>query len=211
MNVSIVTPWWNHDDLLMTYGLSLSNAKSYGHEIIVVDDCSDPPLDFAHIRMDERSGFARCCNAGLAEATREAVLFLNNDVKATREDWLQKLVAKFEPGFLVGARMRFDRHGDVDGERYPYLDGYCLGGMTEEIRSLGGFSEDYEEPAYYSDNDLCLRARLAGMSLREVRVGLEHTPGTTTGPADDPAKIRVTEANYLTYQAKVREWLGVAA
>ena len=58
--------------------------------------------------------------------------------------------------------LRFGRHADVDGEQFPYIDGWCLAGMREDLLRLGGFDEGLDEPAYYSDNLLCLEARAAG-------------------------------------------------
>jgi hypothetical protein len=76
--------------------------------------------------------------------------------------------------------------------------------MRDELLELGGFSEDYEEPAYYSDNDLCFRARLAGMTLREVRCGLEHLGQVKEGLID-PDVERVLYANQALYRERVLE------
>jgi GT2 family glycosyltransferase len=199
-SVTVVTPWLNHEELLSDYAKAVEGAD----EVLVVDDGSDPPLDFAAIRSEETVGFSQACNAGLAEASCDVVLFLNNDVVSRRPDWMFRLVDAVEPGVLVGAKLRHDEHGDVDGARFPYLDGWCLAGMRDDLRALGGFDEDYMEPAYYSDNDLCLRARLAGMTLREVRVGIHHLVGATM-PLDDPRKTLATEVNFERFAEKVRE------
>ena len=72
-------------------------------------------------------------------------------------------------------------HSDVDGHSFPYIDGWCLAGMREDLLRLGGFDESLQEPAYYSDNLLCLEARAAGMTLRDVRPGLDHLENVTAG------------------------------
>ena len=64
--------------------------------------------------------------------------------------------------------LRYDNHAKVDDQSLPYLDGWCLAGMREDLLELGGFDESLEEPAYYSDNLLCLEARAHGMTLRDV-------------------------------------------
>src|SRR5207253_8391938 len=112
----------------------------------------------------EGVGFGRACNAGLRMARTDAVLFLNNDVIAKARGWLEPIRNALEPGVLVGAELCSDPHGAVDGVSMPYLDGWCLAGMTEDLLELGGFDETFQPPAYFEDNDLCLRARMAGMT-----------------------------------------------
>jgi GT2 family glycosyltransferase len=82
-----------------------------------------------------------------------------------------------------------------------------LAGMRSDLLDLGGFDESYSEPSYYSDNDLCLRARAAGMTLREVRVGLRHMVNGTS--ADDVgARDRASSANRERFHKTARELLG---
>jgi glycosyltransferase involved in cell wall biosynthesis len=203
LTVAVVTPWLNHPEFFDDYARALS-VVTPRDSVIVVDDASDEPLSWAAIRMEERSGFAASCNAGLSHAQDDVVLFLNNDIVAERPDWLARLLAAVEPGVLVGAKMRRDPHGAVDGHQLPYLDGWCLGGMRADLLNLGGFDAEYVEPAYYSDNDLCFRARYAGMTLRQVRIGLRHLVGGTTGGPEEPVKVRATELNYERFAARVR-------
>jgi GT2 family glycosyltransferase len=161
------------------------------------------------VRSDVNLGFAKACNLGLRLAQTDAVLFLNNDIEMTAPNWLDGIRAALEPGVLVGARLRNDPHAWVEGTALPYLDGWCLAGMRDDLLELGGFDEDFDEPSYYGDNDLCLRARAAGMRLREVRVGLRHLENVTAGHGD--AVTAATRANYERYAARARELLGVAA
>jgi len=205
VNVSIVTPWHNHLELEDDYMAAMMVLQS-GDELVVVDNGSDPPLEFAEVRLPENLGFAGGSNAGLNNATKDAVLFLNNDISIRQNDWLDKIRDALEPGVLVGARLRHDQHGDVDGNHFPYLDGWCLAGMRDDLVDLGGFDTEFQEPAYYSDNDLCLRARLAGMTLREVPVGLYHKASVTT---ERKVLNSVLEANFERYAARAREAVAV--
>lgn len=208
--IAVVTPWFNHPELAHDY-LHAVSGRMPDDELIVIDNASDPPVPFATHRADRNHGFAAASNLGLHRASREAVLFLNNDVACRDPGWLNDLRRQLEPGVLVGARLRYDRHGDVDGHQLPYLDGWCLAGMRDDLLALGGFDEDYEEPAYYSDNDLCLRARLAGMRLREARVGVIHKVGITTGPHSQPHVALAVDANHKRYAAKARAALEKVA
>jgi glycosyltransferase involved in cell wall biosynthesis len=202
-SITVVTPWLNHLELAEDFQVAIAAGRP--DELLIVDDGSAPPLDWAHLRSEQTAGFSASCNAGLEQAASEAVLFLNNDIALREVGWLEQVRVELESGVLVGANLRFDPHGDVDGRRLPYLDGWCLAGMADELRELGGFDADYMEPAYFSDNDLCLRARLAGMTLREAHVGLHHKRGATTGPETDPRKLEASAVNGARYAERVRE------
>lgn len=207
--VTVVTPWYEHEELAPDFFGAMIIGEP--DDVIVVDNASDPPLRFARVRSDVNLGFAKGSNYGLALVETDAVLFVNNDVYSADRQWLRRLREEMEPGVLVGAVLRYDKHGDVDGVSLPYLDGWCIGGMTEDIRALGGFDETYLEPAYYSDNDLCLRARARGMRLREVRTGLGHKNSTTSGGHENPETWKVVQANYVTYVARARAILEEAS
>lgn len=207
--VTIVTPWRDHPELAGDYWAAMNAGRP--DEVLVIDNGSTPFLRFPQsncdgylIRREENLGFARASNIGLRKARSDAVLFVNNDVVMTGRDWLGKLTAAFEPGVLVGASLRFDAHGQVDGRGFPYLDGWCVGGMRDDLVALGGFDESFDEPAYFSDNDLSFRARTMGMRLREVRVGLVHKGNRTAGPGSQPHVVAVSRANFERFAAKVR-------
>lgn len=205
--VTVVTPWWNHTELADDYWRAIAHAGP-GVEVIVVDNGSSPPLPNAY-RLPENTGFSHACNVGLELARTDAVLFLNNDIVATQANWAQPLRQALEPGVLVGARLRNDSHAAVDGVPLPYLDGWCLGGMRDDLLELGGWDEGYLEPAYFGDNDLCLRARAEGMVLREVRVGLRHLENETAGYDE---RVRdVTLRNFERFADRARQLLAVAA
>jgi len=205
--ITIITPWFEHLELAADYWDAIGEQDAHKTRLIIVDDGSTPSLSFAAIRFEEREGFSRACNAGLAAARTDAVLFLNNDIAGGNPNWLESIRSFLEPGVLVGAVMRHDAHGEVDGVKLPYLDGWCLAGMREELLDLGGFDEGLEEPAYYSDNLLCLEARAAGMSLRAVATGLEHKCGATSQPHRNPEVQRASMTNRERFVARARELL----
>ena len=203
--VTVVTPWLNHTEFWPDYAAAMELGRP--DEILVIDNGSDPLLGFANIDQDENLGFCRANNVGLAEARSEAVVFLNNDIAATSRKWLQAIREALEPGFLVGARFRYDPHGAIEQEPMTYLDGWCIAGMVEDLDGIGGWDETLAEPAYYSDNILCLRARMAGMRLREVKTGLVHKLNGTAKP-QDPETIKATFGNRARYETLAREALA---
>lgn len=202
MTVAVVTPWFEHRDLAAGYDRALELGP-WPDELLIVDNGSEPPLGFAAIRNLENLGFCRACNQGLDAATSDVVVFLNNDVTATEAGWLETITDLVEPSLLVGAQLRTDAHAWVDGTVYPYLDGWCLAGLRDDLQEIGGFDTSLEEPAYYSDNLLCLEARQLGFTLHEAKVGLIHMVGQTADRSDR-AVDAASRANHQRYQERVR-------
>jgi GT2 family glycosyltransferase len=202
VTTAIVSAWQNHLDLAPDYFAAVEKAQP--DQLVIVDDGSDPPLEFAALRLDEPQGFCTANNAGLALVECDITVLLNNDVAPLRPTWLEEMVELVEPGVLV-APLRFDAHGNVDGEAYPYGDGWCLAGLTADLRKLGGWDEAYDAagPAYYSDNELSFRARLNGFTIREGRPGLRHKGGQTGG-VDKALFDKALAANKELFASQVR-------
>lgn len=219
MRFTIVTPWHNHPEFADDYFAALRRGMRDGDRALIVDNGSNPRLSrvfadhyrggVADVRLDGNLGFSKASNYGAKVAATEAVLMLNNDVWASSDTWLDDIRAALEPGVLVGAMLRRDPHADVDGQPMPYLDGWCLAAALEDWAELGGFDETLAEPAYYSDNLLCLEARAAGMTLREVHVGLVHKLNGTA--KHDPRVAHASAVNRARYVARARELLSVPA
>lgn len=208
-SITIVTPWMGHPELVEDYEEAVAPELRPGDEVLIVDNGDAPELPFKLLTPTRNLGFCGGSNLGLEHATADAVLFLNNDIALGRRGWLQEIRRALRPGHLVGP-LRHDRHADVDGQPFPYIDGWCLAGMRDELLDLGGFP-DLVEPGYYSDNLLCLEARAKGMTLREVRPRLRHKENTTAGPATDPRVRKASEANRARYIARVRDLCGAPA
>lgn len=209
--ITVVVPWLNCHELIPEFSKALDYGLRDHDRLIVVDNASDPlirvgPADL-EIHLTENAGFCGGCNRGLDEVETDAVLFLNNDIRMTSADWLDALRRHMRPGALVGPDLIIAPHAAVDGRPQPYLDGWCVGGMTEDIRALGGFDESLEEPGYYSDNILSAKARAAGMKLVQVPIGLVHLRNySTRGMNVEDVSAR----NRMRYIAAVRG-LQVAA
>jgi GT2 family glycosyltransferase len=206
-SITIVTPWLNGRELERDYFAAM---RCIDAEHLVIDDHSDPPLPNA-LHPGERFGFSGCSNVGLEAARTDAVLFLNNDIAAQRPGWIEPIRDLLEPGVLVGAQLRTDPHGMVDGQPMPYLDGWCVAGMTDDLLGLDGWDETFDEPSYYGDNDLSFRARLAGITLKEARVPVVHLRDTKPPVMPSPHVQAVTVKNKARFEARVRAELGVAA
>lgn len=220
LTITVVTPWYNHPELADAY-VEAMKGLAPRDECIVVDgsDFDAREVEEQLLRSNrisisassENLGFTRGSNYGLEHAATGAVLFLNNDIRTNGPGWVERIREALEPGVLVGAQLRYDRHADVDGQNLPYLDGWCLAGMRGDLEELGGFEEELEDPGYFSDNLLCLRARAAGMSLREVNTGLVHLNGVTSGASRGVDHSASTLANYEYYAREARSLFQEAA
>jgi len=210
LTIAIVTPWTDHLELADDYFEAVLPEMEPGDENIIVDNGSEPPLRFACSPSPGANlGFCGGSNYGLRLATADAVLFLNNDIVVEATGWLSNVREALEPGVLVGP-LRDGLHAHVDGQSIPYIDGWCLAGMREDLLALGGFNETLTEPAYYSDNLLCLEAKAAGMELRNLNVGLRHLQNRTAGTQWEPSVQAASSDNRARYQARARDVLAAA-
>lgn len=205
--ITCVTAWKDHMELGPDYWNAMRTEDC---EVIVVDNGSEPPLPNAY-RLSYNSGFCHANNVGLDLARTDAIVHLNNDVVALAPGWLEPIRDALEPGVLVGPVIRYDSHGAVDGTPLPYVDGWCLAGMRDDLLELGGFDESFEEPAYFSDNLLSFRARCAGMTLREAPTGIRHLASVTSGGEHAPGVMEAARANYERFSRIVREVLEPVA
>lgn len=214
-----MTPWLDAAELIPGYRRALHAGTDDGDVAVLIDNGSATALrtlwgddgipDWQRfVRNEQNLGFSRACNQGLAAAATDAVLFLNNDIRMTSSTWLEQIRQALKPGVLVGAQLRRDPHTAVDGRLIPYLDGWCLAGLTDEIRNLGGWNDTFEEPAYYGDNELCVRAVAAGMTLVEAPVGLRHLSNYTSRRMDVTG---VSARNRDRYEQAVRDLLPAVA
>ncbi len=202
ISVTVVTAWLNHPELQAGYWEAIEAGGP--DDVIIVDNGSDPPIEGARIRFAENRGFQAANNAGLRAATTDAVLHLNNDIELQSANWLQTIRDKVAPGRLVGSIVH-SQHTFFDGEVHPYIDGWCLAGMRDELVELGGWDETMAEPAYYGDNMLALRAQQAGLELHSVGfVGLRHLGNRTTPDVSDDFSRAVRE-NRARWEQAVRE------
>jgi len=193
-SITVITPWRDAHELAPAYWRAIEAGMIEGDRVIVVDNGSEPSVRDAYfartesglpayatiLRSQVNLGFSRACNAAFERAGTEAVLFLNNDVVMTDPGWLNAIRGVLRPGVLVGARLRSDPHTVVDGQNIPYLDGWCVAAYGRTWLKVGGWSEEMEEPAYYGDNELAVRAARIGVRLLEAPVGLRHLENYTS-------------------------------
>jgi len=122
---------------------------------------------------------------------------LNNDIEA-RGDWLE-IVADFQPGALYGTQAETRI---VDGIPVRFLAGWCLCGHKSDFDRIGGWSEIWEG-MYWEDNELCWRAEMAGLELKQVDLPLLHYSNYTTSRT--PGAYDKRPSNQALFEQIVRE------
>jgi GT2 family glycosyltransferase/glycosyltransferase involved in cell wall biosynthesis len=243
--VSIVIPVYNHFDHTLVCLRSLTeHPGTIPFEVIVVDDCSSdetperlPAIGgIRALRNPENLGFIGACNAGLAAARGEFVVFLNNDT-AVRPGWLEALVGTFESRpdcGLAGAKLvypdgrlqeaggivfsdasgwNYGRFGDPAHPAFNYLRevDYCSGAAImlrrELLERFGGFDVRYR-PAYYEDTDLAFRVREAGLRCYyQPAAEVVHFEGVTSGTDTGSGVKRWQVVNQGKFAERWREVL----
>jgi len=217
--ISIITPFRNGLDLLPDYAAAVQGA----HEVITVDNTSDPDTAAAlkgaggvYIRNETNAGFAAANNQGYARATGDIIVFLNSDV-APAGDWLAMVAANVRDGALYGPSLA---HQLVAGRWLPYIEGWCIAAtratwerlveamwdVVEErdgtFMPVGPWDNFNFRSPYWEDNDLCLRAMQAGISLIQTAWPIQHKGGRTAGPLMRHADS--FERNRATFTERVR-------
>lgn len=120
--VSIIIPSRDKPDLIRTCVESIYQFTDYpAFEIIIVDNGSTDPAVLAayqqwqstrRVRVvdyNQEFNYSRAINLGAAEAKGQYLLFLNNDIRIFRSDWLRELVqwAMLPDVGFVGAQLLY--------------------------------------------------------------------------------------------------------
>ncbi len=204
--VSVIIPLWNGEKWIRPCLVALTGqyeSAPFALELVVVDNGSQdnsPAIvenEFPAarlIRNGRNLGFAGGCNVGLAAASGDALVLLNQDTRVLA-GWLAGLLAALnEPGVGVAGSLallsdgatvqhaggvvdwplgiaRHRGYGDALDERWrqpgdaQFVTGASLALRREVLERIGPLDEGFW-PGYYEDVDFCWRARDAGYSIR---------------------------------------------
>lgn len=239
VRASIIVVNWNGLRHLPECLDSLKAQSFRDFETVVVDNGStDGSLAYLMGRpevglvpLPENVGFAAGNNAGLAEASGEYVVTLNNDTKA-EPGWLAELVAvadRHPEAGMVGCRiMSYHAPDRIDSLGMAICrDGMSRGGFRGEpfsTLSLPAVKEilfpsacvalyrramleeigffDPDFFAYCEDTDLGLRGRLAGWGALLARDAVVYHKYSMTSGSFSPMKLYLVERNH--YYAAVK-------
>lgn len=181
-------------------------------------------------RLARNVGFGAACNLGARLSRAETLVFLNPDTEP-QPGWLDALLRALQSGpnmglvtaklLLASAPERIDAFGNdlhISGiptchgwgepagqhaalEEVAAVSGACFAVRRDLFTALGGFDERFF--LYYEDDDLSLRARLAGwrcIGVPDAHVVHDHRPGVS------PAKLRYLERNRWWSLLKLYQW-----
>ncbi len=179
----------------------LDNASTDG----VVDWLKEQSADKMTLLLsDENMGFAGGCNAAAAfVANDQDILFLNNDTRmpANALFWMQMALYEKDSVGATGGVQNYGtrpQHIDVDlaapelymefGARnnvameqavtdVPKLSGFALLVRRSVWDAVGGFDEQFS-PGYFEDDDLCMRIRNAGYTLKVCKNAFIYHAGS---------------------------------
>jgi GT2 family glycosyltransferase/glycosyltransferase involved in cell wall biosynthesis/Flp pilus assembly protein TadD len=185
------------------------------------------------IRNESNTGFANACNQGITAMCGEYVVILNNDTIVT-PGWLKRLLWHMENDptvGIVGPSTSFastvqqipvsykterdlyefsesvyekNRHAAMDVDK---VVGVCMLMRRKVLEEIGLFDTRFGI-GNFEDDDICLRARLAGYRVVWARDVFVHHEGSKTFRSLDVDYGRLMEENREKFAAK---WAGVAA
>lgn len=178
--ISIIIPSKDHAALLGRCLESIFSKSTYRHfEIILVDNGSTQnealslldewsrkePQRFKTLRLDVPFNFSYLCNQGVALASGEYLLFLNNDTEVISEDWLEAMLEQAQrPSIGAVGALLFYENGCI--QHAGAILG--LGGVAAHShRGLPGDSLGYAGQVITTNNYLSVAATCL-MCRREV-------------------------------------------
>lgn len=174
-------------------------------------------------------GFALGNNRGLREARGTYIVFLNNDVVVT-EGWLTRLLAcaQSEPTVgIVGPRSNYVAGVQLvpnipygndlramelfaqawslehagQWEQVPRVVGFCMLVRREVVERIGGFDSRFGL-GNFEDDDFCLRAQIAGFTVRIAHDVFVHHFGSKTFQSERIDYRRLMEENWEIFKKK---------
>lgn len=201
-SVSVITPWLNCPELIKPYWRSVAGAD----EIVIIDNGST--VDTAvrlesiathYIRNETNAKYAVANNQGMAAASGDILVFLNNDVEANH-GWLDRVRRDVHEGALYGPS-KLQRM--VAGRPLDYIEGYCIAGLRETWDAIGGWDSELFTGMYWEDNDVCFRAQtMHGFNLVQTGWQVWHygnyTSSRTNGAYDH------SQTNETAFAERVR-------
>lgn len=237
---SIVMPVM--DNLVCTR-LALESVLDDDAEIIVVDNGSDRPTREylqvlaavnRHVRLlrnENNAGFATACNQGLAVATTDRLVLLNNDTIVT-PGWLERLLAVLEDdtvglvvpatnrgggaadvpvdyisdrGLLAFAAERAAARVDDDVIDIDIAVMFCAAFRRGTYQKLGPLDESFGI-AMFEDDDYTRRVHAAGLRTVLAAAAFVHHFGeaTLSQLAVNGRRSALFEANRARFEAKWR-------
>jgi GT2 family glycosyltransferase/glycosyltransferase involved in cell wall biosynthesis len=240
LKVSVIVLTYNNLDYTRLCLESLYRCSAYENwELIVVDNASsdgtvDYLKDFASSQQNVRLilnehnvGFARGNNLGIAAASGEIIILLNNDVIVT-QGWMKKMVAylarpevglvgpvtngawneaRVDLGYMDLAQMpkaaeAYMREHHGQSFECKVLAAFCLGVRRTLIDEIGSLDERFEV-GMFEDDDYSRRVREKGYRIVCARdIFIHHFGGASFFKLSWGEYMEIFNANKARYEQK---------
>ncbi len=174
-------------------------------------------------------GFGAGCNQGIAQAGGEYIVLLNNDTVVT-EGWLTRMIIRAESdpsvgmvgpmsNYVVGPQLimpvpygddllkmhEFASNISVANKGVSFqvfrLVGFCILLKRSVVEKIGGFDESFGR-GNFEDDDLCIRANLAGFKLLVCKDVLIHHFGSRTFSGAKIDYRKMMNRNWMKFKEK---------
>lgn len=223
--VDIIIPTWNRHDLLYQAIDSLEQNTTTPHNVIIIDNGSEPAVwhtlegkgPLSIYRNDTNLGFIKATNQGLKISKASHVVLLNNDVLIPKmePDWLEQMIRCFDEDANVGAvgptsnfvlglqNQEFDPLMSSHIHDTNLLIGFCMMLSRKAVDSVGLLDERFGLGGN-DDLDYSIRMRSSGFKMRicrDVKIFHYGCQTTATMPGIDYA-----ESNQKTRKVLVDKW-----
>lgn len=201
-NLAIVIPVFNNFNYTAKTIQSLKQLPD-DHKIIIIDNGSTDNTKSLTtngkviiIRNKENLGFGKACNQGFEYAKNDNfnnIMFLNNDIKISQNNWTNEIIENCNKGFIVGPTIGcLDENfnfilecSKIPSKGFWYMSGWCISASIETWEKLilpeeiGPFNSR-KFFAYFEDGDLCFRAKVINIPFSIVKIPVQHI-GRMTG------------------------------
>ena len=224
--VSIIVLCWNNVKYTKIFIDSIKKQTKPGsYQLIVVDQGSTDET-FSYLKENvngehdivicntQNKGFSGGNNQALKVAECQYVLFINNDCKVLKDNWLDVMIQATKKANLIGAlcskvkpnhrRRQFEHVGSGrEGETWSYLEGWCLFSKRDFFLKLGGFDMRFS-PAYSEDSDLSFRVKKMGLRIKAINIPVKHFGSKSLGLANKSFPGQSEKSNRILFE----KWIG---
>lgn len=217
----------------------LENTSDMDYELIIIDNFSkDGTVEYLHAIQTIHSnirvifnpanlGYSKGNNQGLKLAKGDILCLVNNDVLFS-PNWLKNLVSVVsshpeiglasptvnEPGDRYSVRNYnelFERHKQQSAVEFEYTcsSSFCCVCMRRDVFEKVGYLDEEFSPAYYEDDDYCLRVLYQGYKNAVLKnTFIFHNHCQTSGKMPDRDEIRKRNRNYYYQKHIIAQYIG---
>jgi len=218
VKVSLVVPIYNNIEITEAFLTSLFKGadENLPFEVICIDDGSEQDVSKALscfpvtvLTNEKNRGYVHTTNKGIRHAVEQHdadyIVLMNNDL-IMRGAWLSRLLAHTALYDITGFGGRDLLRGRKHMPTY-YVEFSCAVIKRAVFDEIGDLDAQLAS-GYYTDDDFCLRALLAGYKVGLIKdlkpASVLHLPGQTFGSK----KYDIIRATQPMFESKWRDQLG---